>query len=58
MNKIHNTEKLIAESIKIGNVLQQQKQEGLETKRVETVKGIVFSKLRARKEDINKGKHC
>ena len=50
LNKIHNTEKLIVESIKIGNVLQQKKQEGLQTKRVEAVKGIAFSKLQARRE--------
>ncbi len=50
LNKIHNTEKLIAESIKIGNILQQKKQERLQTKRVETVKEIAFSQLQARKE--------
>lgn len=50
LNKIHNTEKLIVESIKIGNVLQQKKQEGLQTKRVAAVKEVAFSKLQARKE--------
>ncbi|AAU03620.1 T4SS effector phosphatidylinositol 3-Kinase RisK1 [Rickettsia typhi] len=57
LNKIYNTEKVIAESIKIGNILKDNKQEGLQTKRLETVKGIVVSQLQAKQGKQQQGKH-
>ncbi|ADE29656.1 conserved hypothetical protein [Rickettsia prowazekii str. Rp22] len=57
LNKIYNTEKVIAESIKIGNILKYNKQEGFQTKRLETVKGIAVSQLQAKQERQQQGKH-
>ncbi len=51
LNKIHDTHKLIAESIKIGSILKQKGNQGIQPKRVEAVKEIAFSKLQAKREN-------
>ncbi|ABV74539.1 hypothetical protein A1C_01045 [Rickettsia akari str. Hartford] len=51
LSKIHDTQKLIAASIKIGNILQEKGNRGIKPKRVEAIKVIAFSQLQAKSEN-------